>query len=209
MTLDTVTWTIMVDIMEDEVPDDLAFNLHPGPGLYQINRLAISMLSCYTSEASFLDLVRVSLSVPIPDLESNTFIPLKAFTKKPIYGEFGILNSTDGQSERICDLYCSETTPILSCSPELCFTIGGELTSNCNNDLFSTVPPFTDLTYDCNGVISSSSKSSSLQKNPYKPAMIAITVISGILIIVLIISLVIHYKHRKKSDYLRIDDVVE
>jgi hypothetical protein len=58
---------------------DLGFRSHPGPGLYQINRLAISMHSLYIQNASFLDRITVQLSQAVPGLTGDLF-PLKVLT---------------------------------------------------------------------------------------------------------------------------------
>jgi hypothetical protein len=75
-TIDTETWTLFVTVRQD-VPAELQFNLHPGPGLYQVNRLASSMYSCFVNDTRFVDLVRVNLSVDIPGVEGGSFVPLK------------------------------------------------------------------------------------------------------------------------------------
>lgn len=48
----------------------------------------------------------MNFNLQIPDLDGSSYLPLDAFTKKPIYGEYGPLQDADGDLQRICDPYC-------------------------------------------------------------------------------------------------------
>lgn len=195
------SWSIFVNLIPGS--GDLNFDSHPGPGLYQINRLATSALSCITEgNSTFLDLVRFNFNIPLPDLDGANYIPLRAFTKKPVYDAHGQAIYPDGQQEEICDPFCDSTTIALTKSFEACLAPDNSIPQDCNSidEAFAQIPPFTDLTYP-----SSSSSPSSSESNNLIIIIIIVAVVAGILLVVNIF-LIIKFAlpNKKRGEYTEI-----
>jgi len=193
--IDSPTWSIDVYLWNVSAPLD--FNSHPGPGLYQVNRLATSAFSCYVdNQTTFLDLVRFNFDIPIQDVDDGDYLPLKAFTKKPVYTEKGPANWADGAANAICDPYCEKLTVYLTMSPELCLDSNNKAIG-CNDQGFAQVPPFTDLSYP---TPSSSPSSSSGKKDvTSEVVIIVISTLASILLIATAVLLVVVVRQRSRQ----------
>jgi len=199
--IDPVTWTIRVEFFN--LTGDLSFEYHPGPGLYQMNRFASSALSCYVNkDTSFLELVRLNFNLPIQGLDGGSYIPLKAFTKKPIYQSNGQSKWSDGQEEQICDPYCERLTKSLTLSPEPCLTTDGKPTTDCPFEGFSKVPPFTDLTYPTNVLELSQPKG---KKKGLSGTGLGL-IIGGValFVIIVVVVVIVAVVRRRKAGYVEI-----
>jgi len=191
--IDSATWSIDVSLWNISAP--LAFSSHPGPGLYQVNRLASSALSCLVDNTtSFLELVRFNFNLPINGVDNANYLPLKAFTKKPVYDQMGPVRWPGGTIHLICDPYCDELTNDLTLSPEPCLDMNNMITNNCNIQGFSLVPPFTDLSY----IPSAEASSSPVDHTVI--IVVVVCVVIGVLVVVIAIAVVIFYR-RKHSGY--------
>jgi len=115
----------------------LGFMEHPGPALYQINRLAISMHSMFIHNTTFLDSITVNLPSQIPGIEGTTF-SLRDFTQKEIFSAAGPTNTY------ICN-DCKNYLPLTN-SPEDCVDVDGNIVACA--DVTDLGSPFADLSYD-------------------------------------------------------------
>eukprot|EP01118_Nematostelium_gracile_P009669 TRINITY_DN3270_c0_g1_i2.p1 TRINITY_DN3270_c0_g1~~TRINITY_DN3270_c0_g1_i2.p1 ORF type:complete len:626 (-),score=108.45 TRINITY_DN3270_c0_g1_i2:29-1678(-) len=145
-TFDTDIWTAKINLWQANFP--LNFEDHVGAGLFQLNRLASASLSLYLDDnLPFVEVLRLNLNIPINGLKSGNFLPLKSFTKKPIYNENGIDKWSDNTPKRVCDPYCSFLTKTLTASIEQCLDINDTIVE-CDYSGFSKIPPFDSLDYD-------------------------------------------------------------
>lgn len=191
VSFDSVTNQINLGLFETQ--DSLDFELHPGVGLYQINRLAISLLSCYLEEGlSFLDLVKINITnYSIPNV-TQPVNDLVSFSKRPLYGSDGEIN-VNGTKARVCGAKC-EITPYLTNSPEPCLAPMNTVNSSCDYVTFGNVPPFVDLNFE-NPPTHENSKSSKFR---WYYAGIPAIIVFVILVIVLVVLI---YKRKKRLDY--------
>jgi len=191
------TWVINVNLWTTASPLD--FGSHPGPGLYQVNRLASSAYSCFiTNDTTFLDLVRLNFDIPIANVDNGNYLPLRAFTKKPVYTQTGPAEWSDGTINLICDPYCDVLTTALTMSPEVCLANNNLVTSACNNNGFSQVPPFTDLSYPPNVQIQSQSVGSNTT------TIVIVCVVVGVILLVVAIGLVVWRIKKQRRGYQEI-----
>jgi hypothetical protein len=116
---------------------DLAFQNHPGPALYQINRLAISMHSLFINDVSFLSRVTVQLSQPVPGIGGSTFL-LKDFTQKEVF------NVSGPTGAYICE-DCPYYLPLTN-SPESCVALNGSIVPCV--DITHLGSPYSDLSFE-------------------------------------------------------------
>jgi len=108
---------LYVDLYKQDY-SSLTYSNHVGAALYQINRLAVSMHSCYlTPTQSFLNSVLVNLNPEL--LPINRTQPLRAFAQKPTYNETGII-----PLQLICGYFngtdCNTAVTELTISTESC-----------------------------------------------------------------------------------------
>jgi hypothetical protein len=202
--IDSSIWSISVNL--SSIDGDLNFQNHPGPGLYQINRLATSALSCIIrGNTTFLDLVRFKFNVPIPGLDGANFLPLRAFTKKPVYDIGGQVRYADGTEANICDPFCDSITISLTKSYEGCMQPSGQIDDCANiSQAFSKVPPFTDLTYPPVPLSPQPTPSPApYNSTPLEIAVIVLGVLMILSVIVIIILLVLLSKKRSQYDELK------
>jgi len=190
--IDSPTWSIDVYLWNASAPLD--FDSHPGPGLYQVNRLATSAFSCFVdNQTSFLDLVRFNFDIPIQNVDDGDYLPLKAFTKKPVYTEQGPALWPDGAANAICDPYCEKLTVYLTMSPEVCLDTDNNAV-NCNYQGFAQVPPFTDLSYP-NPMSAASSK----KEIASEVIVIVLATLAAVLMVVSIVLLVVVVRQRSNQ----------
>ena len=64
--------------------------------------------------------------------DDSVFLPLKSFTKKPVYDNNGLAHYSNGDNENICDPYCTSLTTLVTFSPESCHSNSGEAVNSCD-----------------------------------------------------------------------------
>jgi len=127
---------------------NLTYSNHVGPAFYQINRLAVSMNSCFLdAHTSFLDSVLVQFR---PDLipSINASQPLRAFAQKPTYTQNGTVPGV-----LVCGLVggedCRIAKTVLTLSEEPCLYSSQETTPTSGTccDFAGMQSKITDLTF--------------------------------------------------------------
>jgi len=205
MSLDPQTMVLSV-VFAQPAYQDLWVKWNVGPALFQINRFATSMNSCFmNSTASFLDLVMVQLSDPVPGL-NGTLFPLKSFTLEPTYSTTGPIMNGD-TIVRICSPFCQNYTLFLANSPEPVIDINLMETRDFNYSAWGTISPFTALNYDITipplAPLGSLSCVSSNENHFLLWGLIG-GAIALVIIVVVIMALIIRHK-RKRHEYIPVD----
>jgi hypothetical protein len=186
---------LTVDLYEQKYPN-LTYSGHVGPAFYQINRLAVSMHSCYlTANVSFLDSVNVFL-VPtlIPNI--NATQPLRAFAQKPTFSANGTIPDIlicGNTNSKDCDI----ARQVLTVSNEVCLYSPHELeplgaqTTCC--DFQGMQQQIKDLTFPTTNLM--------CPATPYKfpeYAIILVSVGGGLLILLVPLIVFLVVRHRRK-----------